>query len=204
MLQTRHLARHLLPIVLLALVFAAGCAPVRGNYPTYPEADNSLSEKFKSPLGHDTRLVWVEEGELHGFLSLWRDTSERAEAFRKLAQQSGLEVHREGAEMFDKMSKQGLAELAMFVFFTKGTKLSCGTGDFEIEFDDGTKVRDSGILRYEPRDTTKPYRYSRDNKVTLSDEPVGAGEPLPVMIFVAKEHLGKRVVSVSRSIPKRR
>ncbi len=192
----RHFARHLLVISLLTLVFTVGCGHVRGNYPTYPKAKTSLPEKFKSPLGHDTKLVWVEEGKLHGFLSLWRDTSERADAFRKLAQQSGLEVHREGAEMFDQLSAEGIAELAMFVFFARGTELICGAGDFEIEFADGVTVHDRGLLRYEPRDTRKPYRYTRDGRVTLSDEPTGAGEPLPVMIFVPAEHLGKSVVAV--------
>lgn len=194
--MSNFLSASRIPVIIILLSLSlAGCGHVSGNYPVR-EVKPLLPEKFKSPRGQETVLTWVEEGRIHGFLGLWRDTSERAEAFRKLAARSGLDVHKEGAEMFDALSEEGIAEMTLFVFFVRGVSVTCNTGDFQITFTDGTVVQDVGILRYEPRDTAKPYRYTRDGAVKLNSEPVGKDEPLPVVVFVAADHLGKSVESI--------
>ena len=50
-----------------------------------------------------------------------------------LAAQSNLEVHREGAVMFQKMSDEGIAEIVMFVFFARDD------GPLEASLDPGTE-----------------------------------------------------------------
>jgi len=181
---------------ILVIVILTGCGRVAGNYPDSRVQVSALPDEFKSPRGHDTVLRWNAPGKVHGFLSMFRDTGERAEAFRMLAGQSNLDVHREGAVMFQKMSDEGIAEIVMFVFFARDVAVTCKTGDFEIAFTDGSTVGDLGVLRYEPRDTTKPYRITKEGPVKLSGEPVGKEKPLPVSIFVSAENLGKVVESI--------
>lgn len=196
---TSAIYRIILTLSLISLIAVAGCGHVAGNYPVQARKQPSLPAEFKSPMGHDTTLIWVEESRIHGFLSFWRDTKEHADTFRRIAAQSGLEVHRQAIKMYDKLSADGIAEMTCFVFFARDVSVTCTTGDFEITFGDGTVVRDVGILRYEPRDVNKPYRYTKDGAVELSSEPVGDKEPLPVIIFVPAEHLGKTVEAVTCS-----
>lgn len=183
--------------VILILGCLAGCGHIAGNYPTQTAPKSLLPEEFKTPYGSDTDLVWSEPGRVHGFLSLWRDTSERAETFKKLAADSGLEVHREGARMYADLSEAGIAEAALWVFFGRDVEVRCSQGDFEVQFSDGTTVRDQGILYVEPRDVEKPYRYTRDSGLILSAEPVGKGEPLRVLLFLPAEHLDKKITKVT-------
>jgi hypothetical protein len=184
-------------LLLLFLMTLAGCAPVAGNYPDQRASKSSLPDEFKSPQGTETQLAWVVPGRVHGFVNFWRDTSVRADFFRKIAAQSNLEVHREGARQFDALSEAGIAEITMFAFFGKNVELAVKKGDFEVTFDDGTVVRDVGVLRSEPRDTKKPYRSTRAGPTKLSSEPVGDPEkPLGMAIFVPAEYLDKKVASV--------
>ena len=183
--------------VLLILGSLTGCSHVVGNYPARTAPKSLLPEEYKTPYGSDTDLVWSEPGQVHGFLSLWRDTSERAETFKKLATDSGLEVHREGARMYADLSKAGIAEAVLWVFFGRDVEFRCSQGDFEVQFSDGTTVRDQGVLYVEPRDVEKPYRYTRDGGLILSVEPVGKGEPLRVLLFLSAENLDKKITKVA-------
>lgn len=193
--QSLPIHKAILPLFLLSLL--AGCGHVAGNYPAQTAPKSLLPDEYKSPSGRKTSLVWVDPGRVHGFLSVWRDTEERAATFRKLYSDSGLEVHKEGAEMFAGLSEQGLAEAHMWVFFEKGIEIPVSKGDFEVQFSDGTTTRDLGIMRFEPRDQAKPYRFTRDGGVMLSDVPVGRGEPLRVLLFLPSDKLDQKIASVT-------
>lgn len=187
---------HFFPALLILLALT-GCSHVAGNYPVRSKPKAALPEEFKTPQGMETTLVWEEAGRVHGFLSLWRDTSERAATFKRLAASSGLEAHKKGAQMYADLSEKGIAEAALWVFFAKDAEYRCSTGDFEVQFDDGTFVRDQGVLYVETRDMEKPYRYTRDGGLILSREPVGKGEPLRVLLFLPAENLGKKITKVA-------
>lgn len=192
-----NLSRSASTLILIGLLLLAGCAHVAGNYPDERASKASLPDEFKSPQGTETRLVWDVPGKVHGFMNFWRDCSVRADFFRKIAAQSNLEVHREGARKFDALSEAGIAEITIFAFFGKNVEVPIRKGDFEITFDDGTVVSDVGVLRSEPRDVNKPYRSTREGPTKLSSEPMGDPEkPLGMAIFVPAEHLDKQVVSV--------
>lgn len=192
-----NLYRNARTLCLIGLVILTGCAHVAGNYPDERASKTSLPEEFKSPQGEETRLAWVVPGKVHGFANYWRDTSVRADFFREIAAQSNLDVHREGARQFAALSDKGIAELTMFAFFGKNVEVPIRKGDFEVTFDDGTVVRDVGVLRAEPRDQVKPYRSTREGPTRLSSEPVGdPGKPLGMAIFLPAEHLDKQVASV--------
>lgn len=178
-------------------VSVAGCGHVDANYPVQSRPNSSLPNEFNTPDGAETLLVWRAPGRVHGFLARWRDTSERARTFRSLFANSRLPVHREAAKMYDDLSDGGIAEASIWAFFAKGVKLPCGTGDFEVEFDDGTRVRDEGVLYVEIRDAHSPYRYTKDGRITLSREIVAKGEPVRIIIFLPKEYLKQRIVEVS-------
>ena len=192
-----NLNRYAKTLCLIGLVILTGCAHVAGNYPDERASKWTLPDEFKSPQGKETQLAWVVPGKVHGFVNFWRDCSVRADFFRKIAAQSNLEVHREGARKFDALSEAGIAEITMFAFFAKNVEVPIRKGDFEVTFDDGTVVRDVGVLRSEPRDVNKPYRSTREGPTKLSSEPMGDPEkPLGMAIFVPAEHLDKQVVSV--------
>ena len=74
----------------------------------------------------------------------------------RVAADSGLEVHREAVKMYGHLSKAGLAEAALWVFFGKGVEIRCSTGSFEVRFDDGTTARDQGVLYVETREVENP------------------------------------------------
>ncbi len=174
----------------------AGCGHVAANYPDLSAPKPWLPTEYTSRRGREGKLVWQDPGQVHGFLTLWRDTGERAAAFRKLAANSGSAVHREGAKMYADLSADGIAEITMWVFFGKNVRRPCRKGDFRIHFSDGTTTPDVGVLRLEPRDMEKPYRYTRDGGFTLSSDPVGDREPLFVILFVPAEYLSKEIESV--------
>ena len=194
-LQSSTFLRYISTILLVFVL--AGCGHIAANYPVHKTPKSLLPEKFKTPYGGETNLVWLEPDRVHGFLSLWRDTSERAKTFKKLAADSGLEAHREGARMYEKLSEEGIAEAALWVFFAKEVDFRCSKGDFEVQFADGTAVRDQGVLYVEPRDVEKPYRFTRDGGLILSAEPVGKDEPLRVLLFLSAENLDKKIAKVT-------
>ncbi len=175
----------------------AGCGHVDANYPVKSQPKSSLPSEFKTPDGGTTLLVWNDPGRVHGFLSKWRDTSVRADIFRGLLANSRLPVHRDAAKMYDDLSAAGIAEASIWAFFAKGVKLPCRTGDIEVEFADGTKVRDEGVLYVEIRDAHTPYRYSRESRITLSRDIVAKGEPVRIIVFLPKEHLNQRIIGVT-------
>lgn len=195
----RHPTLRRRPALSLLVLFLAltGCAHVAGNYPDSKKPKSALPDEFTSPQGKETDLAWVVPGKVHGFVNFWRDCSVRADFFRKIAAQSNLEVHREGARQFEALSEAGIAEITLFVFFARDVEVSIKKGDFEVTFDDGTVVRDVGVLRSEPRDVEKPYRSTREGPTKLSSEPVGdPKQPLGMAIFVPAEHLDKQVTGV--------
>jgi hypothetical protein len=187
-------------LVFLGIYFfsmMAGCGHVDANYPVQSHPKSSLPTEFKTPDGGKTFLIWNEPGRVHGFLSKWRDTSVRADIFRGLLANSRLPVHRDAAKMYDDLSAAGIAEASIWAFFAKGVKLPCRTGDIEVEFADGTRVRDEGVLYVEIRDSHTPYRYSRESRITLSRDIVAKGEPVRIIVFLPKEYLNQRIIGVT-------
>ena len=174
-----------------------GCGHVDANYPVQSRPKSSLPDEFNTPDGGETLLVWNDPGHVHGFLAKWRDTSERAKVFRSLAANSRLPVHRDAAKMYQDLSDAGIAEASIWAFFAKGVKLPCRTGDIEVEFADGTKIRDEGILYVEIRDAHNPIRYTKDSRITLSRDIVAKGEPVHIIVFLPKEYLNQRIIKVS-------
>jgi len=191
----RTMAPLLSGIFLLGLL--AGCGHVAANYPVPKMPKPDLPTEFTTPYGGKTHLVWNEPERVHGFLSKWRDTSERAKIFWDLAATSGLPVHKEAAKMYEALSAEGIAEASIWAFIAKGVEFPCRTGDLEVEFDDGTKIRDKGILYVEIRDHHSPYRYSKESRIKLSRDIVSKGEPLRMIIFLPKKHLGQRITGMT-------
>ncbi len=66
-----------------------------------------------------------------------------------------------------------------------------------MEFADGTKIRDEGILYVEIRDAHNPIRYTKDSRITLSRDIVAKGEPVRIIVFLPKEYLNQRIIKVS-------
>ncbi len=186
-----------LKILVLLVVWLSGCGHVAGNYPQANVSSRALPTEFTTPRDEKARLVWQEPDRVHGFVSLWRDCAVHADIFRDLAGQSRLPVHRDAVKMYDDLSREGLGEAVIWAFFARGVELPCRTGSFEVEFADGTRVRDEGVLYVEKKDMHKPYRWTREGHLKLSARLVGQGKPLPMILFLPKENLGKQIVAVT-------
>ena len=185
-----------LPVLFLLLVWLSGCGHVAGNYPQARITSRALPTEFTTPRDQQARLVWQDPDRVHGFVSWWRDCGRHADIFRDLAGQSRLPVHRDAVKMYDDLSAEGLGEAMVWAFFARGVELPCRTGSFEVEFDDGTRVRDEGVLYVEKKDMHRPYRWTRQGPLKLSAKLVGKGEPLPMILFLPKKQLGRKIVKV--------
>jgi len=178
-----------------------GCGHVSYNFPVHTQSKSVLPEEFKAANGQNTTLVWFEKGRVHGFLSKWRDTSDRARSFWDRVATSGAPVIVETAITFDKLAEQGLAEATIMVFLAKDIVLPCNTGIFEVEFDDGTQVRDNGVLYVERRDAHDPYHFSENGKLFLKREIGGKENPIQMILLLPNKFLNRQIVKVTYLTP---
>ena len=183
-------------ILFSTLCLLAGCGTVAANYPpaTTPEPD--LPATHSSNLG-ETPLVWREPEQLHGFLANWEAPESRAESFRNLAVSRNDNNARIASDLLFAAAQKGLASIVLHMFFAPDIpSFTLKTGDLVIEFEDGTQVRDEGILA--GGSIGRPL-VSWDQPIVMPDKRSGRGKMQFVIAFAPRRYLDRRVVRIARA-----
>jgi len=188
----------LIPILAMVLLagLTTGCTKVAANYPPQSAPTPYIPEEYTKYKGESSPIVWDEPDELRAFLVLTQDFHDRAEAFSRLAEQSGSSVHRREAKEFADLAGEGLAMAYLTFYFAKDVKQTVETGDLELTFTDGTQCLDSGTVAANPGSMSQRFHSTRDGQITLSGKKLDRGEELIVWVLYDKANLRKKIQSI--------
>ena len=155
----------------LCLVATAGCGHVAANYPViHADTPKPLPQKFES-RGEARRLVWREDGRLHGFYFNTKPAADTVEMLEGLAEQ-GVGRAVMDLPLIRPAAKEGLARVTLQVFVTRGYSREIRRGDLLVRFSDGSEAQDEGSILVPVIGTGEPAKSTRYGAVTLD----GAGD----------------------------
>lgn len=180
----------------VALVVLSGCGYVAANYPqTRAREPKPLPAEFES-RGESRRLVWQEEGRLHGFYFNTRPAQDTVDMLEKLAKQ-GVPRAVMDLPLLRPAAKQGLARVTLQVFVVRGYSRELQRGDLRIRFTDGSEAKDEGAILIPVMGTNEPAKSTLYGGVALDSTGDEDMKGRSLIVFVPGEMHDRQVESVA-------